>query len=134
MPGTTVPLSPHHTVFATETPAVSQCVTTSMGQSARVAGQMDAQHSQPDSENTLTAICPSFILLAFTLFVLASSCLGQTLAFAICFCASRSTLILIIYDSRANIVQIASPDPFFVSDFKCSFLNLEKSVSTLTQT
>lgn len=52
MPGTTMPLSPHHTVFAMETHALSQCVTISMGQLTKLAGQTDTQHSQPDYENT----------------------------------------------------------------------------------
>lgn len=80
----------------------------------KVAGQTDTQHSNPDSENTIIAACPSFILPVLTLFILASSSLGQTLAFAICFCVSRPTLILIIYDSRANIVQIASSRSLFL--------------------
>lgn len=47
------------------------------------------------------------------LFVLVSSSLGQTLAFAICFCVSRINLILIIYDNKANIIQITSSRSHF---------------------
>lgn len=68
-----MPLSPHCTIFATETHALSQDVTISMDQEGGfltwVAGQTDTQCIQPDCENTLdyclSFLCPS-CLYAFS--------------------------------------------------------------------
>lgn len=126
MPGTTMPLSPHCTIFAMETHALSQRGTISMGQEGRfltrVAGQRDTQCIELGNDNTLD-YCLSFLFLScLYAFCVGKLLFGANIGFAICFCVSSITLILIIYDSRANTIQITSfRSHFFCFRFQRSF-------------